>query len=813
MKKLSFILFVLFFTSILNAQQRQAPAYPLITHDPYFSIWSWEDDINSISTTHWTGKDHPMVGTINVDGTNYRFLGKDAVNFHDILPTSQMGKITEVIPKSGWESINFNDSSWKQSMAPYGNEGLAATTWKTEHLYFRESFDLASLKLEDLFLKISHDDDVDVYLNGERIYNCDDCWTDGDEFKYYEISKSTQKKLKKKNNVLAIHVKNNRGGQWLNAGIVEKRKIKGEAIQAKQIALNMTATQTSYTLVCGGVNVDLTFTSPLLLDDLDLLSRPVSYISIKTTPNDNKTHNVQVNFTASSMIAANDSSQDMIAEKSSTTSLNYLKVGTKEQPILKKKGDILCIDWGYLYVATSKKSDAVQNVTSIASAKKDLLSGEQSDFNNSGKNLVLTTTFPKEKINTEKEYLLLIGYDDVYSINYFGNKLRPWWNKDGKNTLTNELEIAYSNYSSIIERCDVFDEQLHKDGVEAGGEKYAKLLEIGYRQSIAAHKLLESPQGEILFLSKENNSNGSINTVDVTYPSAPLYLAYNPNLLKGMLNGIFYYSESGKWKKPFPAHDLGTYPIATGQTYGEDMPIEEAGNMLVLTTAIAKAEGNADYANKYWETLTIWADYLAKEGLDPANQLSTDDFSGHLARNANLSVKAIVGVGGYGYLAKQLGKNDIATKYTTIAKDMAVKWMDLADADDHYVLAFGNNDTWSQKYNLVWDKMIRLNLFPKEVYKTELDYYLTKNNKYGLPLDNRSDYSKSDWILWTATLTDTDEDFKIFADPIYTFAVETKDRVPMSDWHWTSSGDMRGFKARSVVGGYFIKLLNDKWNK
>jgi hypothetical protein len=139
-----------------------------------------------------------------------------------------------------------------------------------------------------------------------------------------------------------------------------------------------------------------------------------------------------------------------------------------------------------------------------------------------------------------------------------------------------------------------------------------------------------------------------------------------------------------------------------------------------------------------------------------------------------------------------------------------------ADDGDHLRLAFDRPETWSQKYNLVWDRILGLNLFPAEVKQKEMDYYKkVQNNQYGLPLDNRETYTKLDWITWTATLTQNRADFEALIAPVIAFLNATPDRSPMTDWYQTKTARKVGFTARPVVGGVFLQMLYNKavWQK
>jgi len=585
-----------------------------------------------------------------------------------------------------------------------------------------------------------------------------------------------------------------------------------------QRSVDVHATRTIYTFSDGKVLLTVSFTSPLLMDDLDLLSRPVSYVDLGVVSADGKPHQVELHFDATAEWAVNNVRQEVTWRRPKTPGLATMETGTTAQRVLASKGDDHRIDWGHLLVS-APAAQAQTFMGNVGEAREAFVErgghpardDERKPRRANDDWPGLCVRFDLGRVGEESTRRhLLIGYDDVLSVEFFGERLKAWWRRDAAVTTEAMLVQAAAEHDRVLKRCEAFDAALRKDAVAAGGQAYADLCELVYRQSIAAHKLVAGPDGTPLFFSKENNSNGSIGTVDVTYPSAPLYLVYNPVLVKGMLDPIFHYRESGKWKKPFPAHDVGTYPLANGQTYPHDMPVEESGNMIILTAAICRREGRTDYAKEHWESLTEWAAYLKEKGFDPENQLCTDDFAGRLAHNANLSVKAITALGCYAQMAGELGEKSVAREYRALAEDMVQRWLEAADDGDHYRLTFDRPGTWSQKYNLAWDGILALDLFPDVIDRKEIAYYLKIQNPYGVPLDSRKTFTKSDWVLWSATLARSRKDFEGLIAPIWRYVDMTPQRLPVGDWHETTNGHHIHMYARSVIGGYYMQMLKGK---
>ena len=603
---------------------------------------------------------------------------------------------------------------------------------------------------------------------------------------------------------------------------------------AEQTRLTVDATRTRYTFRAGVVELDATFMTPLLADDLDLLSRPVTYLTLAVRALDAHAHTVSAYVDMTGEWAVNLPHERVFWNVQETGALRLAAFRSEHQRVLERAGDHQRIEWGAAYLAIGRGAgellvgDIDQCRDTFAREGRLTAAGLRSpqprkvDYNSDPVAAALLPLSPDGSQAT-----VLIAYDDEWSVEYMHARLRPWWRRHAGTDPLAMLDSALRAFPAVEQRCRQFDQALAAEAASVGGDGYADLLALTWRHAIAAHKLVAAPDGRPFFLSKENFSNGCIATVDVTYPSAPLFLRFNPALLRAMLDPVIAYCSSPDWPHPFPAHDLGTYPLANGQTYrdfqtkrGPDeniietqMPVEEAGNMLILVAALARAEGHADYAATHWELLQQWADYLVENGFDPGEQLCTDDFSGALGHNVNLSAKAIMGIGGFAQLAAMLGYDALAAHYRSTAEAFARNWLQHGRDGDGTRLAFDQAGTWSLKYNLVWDRLLGLDLFPETERRRELAFYRTKAELFGAPLDNRGTLTKPEWMLWAACLADDRELLEDWIGRILRYANETPNRVPLSDLYFTDNGRKMGFQARSVVGGLAVALLAHQWTR
>ena len=558
-----------------------------------------------------------------------------------------------------------------------------------------------------------------------------------------------------------------------------------------QTECNVTPLSTYYTFENEHVKLKLCFTTPLLLNKPEILSRPVSYISYEIERKTDIHSRVKFLFGINARACVDNRKQDVCFKKTEVS----VAMGNTVQNPLAQSGDRVMIDWGYVHVCDKKATPLIiENSSGIINYVP------LNQVYNAYSDMPYLTTVRKELSG-----VVTIAYDEIYPIEYFGKPLKEYFAKDGT-TFEEMLEMAVDEYDEIKAECDAFDKELMAEALKKG-EDFNTVLCYAYRQAIAGHKMVADENGDIIFLSKECDSNGCIGTLDVTYPSIPLFLKYNPEFVLGMLRPIIRYAKSDEWKFDFAPHDVGQYPLANGQVYGNNeekyqMPVEESGNMLICLGAVYKySGGNKELFEENFDLMRTWADYLVEFGYDPANQLCTDDFAGHLNHNCNLSLKAILGIASFGMLSGEQKYLDIAAKY-------AKQWeFDAKSNLGATRLTFDNADGWSLKYNMVWDALLGFNLFSDDVKKAEIALYKTKMNEYGVPLDIRADYTKIDWLMWSVCLYPDKEYFDAVCNAMVKMMNDTPNRVPMTDWYYTKTAYERAFQGRTVVGGLFIPLL------
>lgn len=368
-------------------------------------------------------------------------------------------------------------------------------------------------------------------------------------------------------------------------------------------------------------------------------------------------------------------------------------------------------------------------------------------------------------------FTLTLSQEQAVQFEYDTNKVQqlpPLWTSyfSSENEL---VSFFYNDWSNAQTSATSIDTKVATDSLANAGQDYLTITSLAVRQVFATTQLAGSQDSYYLFL-KEISSNGDMQTVDVIFPAFPLFIYFNPDLGRLLLEPLFINQETGNLPAAYAIHDLGVFPNATGHNDGnaENQPLEECGNMIIMALAVAqKISGGADYLNQHYTILKQWNDYLVLDSLIPSNQISTDDFAGSLANQTNLALKGIIGIEAMAIIANITGHTDDATNFTNIAHDYITKWQQLGIVQAtngslaHTTLAYGMPNTHGLLYNLYADAWIKTNIVPRSVYKMQSSFYPTIAMQYGgkshfisPPLHALTNLQFL-WIPVTATLSST----------------------------------------------------------
>ncbi|KAJ7283979.1 DUF1793-domain-containing protein [Mycena rebaudengoi] len=601
----------------------------------------------------------------------------------------------------------------------------------------------------------------------------------------------------------------------------------GTFTKATQRSSKFTSTQSIFVLSAGPVDITVTFLSPVEPNDLIKQSIPFSYLAVSAASTDGAAHTVQVYTDISAEWVSGDNG--LTVNWNSTTSGSILthQVQLTNPTQFGENADH--IQYGSAFYSTPNTVGATFQTGSDVNVRAQFVNnGRLANTLDTGFRAI-NNNWPVFGLAHDLGSVTRASAPVVFSVGHIrdpaisyivaggGFQSRSLYFFSQFPTSASVISSFLCDYSAALSRANTFDAKVQTDAGRISAN-YVGVVALSIRQAFAAMELTISKNGntfntsDVILFMKEISSDGNMNTVDVIFPAWPIFLYTNPALGKFLLEGLFRYQASGQYPNKWSVHDLGSsYPRAVGHNDGNDeaMPVEESGNMVIMALSYALKTGDNSHLQQYRGLLDQWTQFLITDSLIPANQISTDDFAGPLANQTNLAIKGIVGIGAMSKIMGILGNTAQATNYSNIATSYVRQWQTLAASSTgaHLTLSYGQANSWGLSYNLYSDKLLKLNLFPQSVYDMQTAWYATHANAFGVPLDTRHTYTKTDWQIYTAGLVTSTAVRDTLINAVKGFASDGQSNAPFGDWYDTISGAPQGFRARPVVGGHLALLV------
>ncbi|EST06759.1 protein of unknown function DUF1793 [Kalmanozyma brasiliensis GHG001] len=629
-------------------------------------------------------------------------------------------------------------------------------------------------------------------------------------------------------------------------------------LAATQLRAEYTATRTMFAFEADKVKFNVTFLTPITPDDYVRQSLPLSYLHVELDKSTIKNRSIQLYtdiderwVTGHDYDFADWPYDQQYYEKNDTSVFFITRKHPEVYTEFRQRAE-----WGNATYAarnhtglTSRNNNNVVVHTEFIDHGK--LSFDHGPVGGPDNSFAFAVDFDAK--HAAKDALFAVGHMRTPYVNYIrakhpgSNSTKSYqedrygyWQTQFGDSLQDAVAFFINDFDSALEKAKKFDRQVLEDSRAAvgGGEvgdKYAAITQLSVRQAFATFEITVSKDSKgryntsdtLLFL-KEISSNGDMSTVDVIFPLFPILSYANPDMLRDLMLPIFEYTESGLYPNKWCVHDLGTYPNAFGYNDGNDEPmqVEESGNMIWMTLHWAQLVGKSKakpFLNDHYAIMKQWTQYLVDDSLIPAEQLSTDDFAGTLANQTDLAIKGIAAIAAMGKIADLLGHTKDARSYANISSSYIKLWQDYAISHDasHTKLAYQADASWGTVYNLLADRMLDLNLVPRAVYKIQDAWYPRVAEQYGVPLDSRHKWTKTDWEMFAAAASDDPATHKLFIELLYRFIDDGKTDAPFTDLMESTTGDfpkwphdpLIHFLARPVVGGHFAFLAKMKADK
>lgn len=738
------------------------PCVPLNVVSPYQSVWSCADYLYDSLPQHWTGSIVALIGAVRVDGSTYRFMGEDPS-----MPLAAEQKDVVVAPTTTTYNFQAGGISLQVRFST-PSIGLDSNIVAASRPVTDVTFMASSLDGKAHTVQLYYDNTAEgaVMRTDELVWWSRPAWVGESLAPVQTLRDSDLKPMKC--DIANFIADANRCNKLCYA---EPRCV---------AYVTEPSSRTCFLKSCGAVG-----------DETPAKGKKANFLTVP--------------------------------RQEGSKTLTVMQIGAASQRELAQGSDR--INWGQWLVATPKDAAGLHTVMAGATACR------QSFANGTYFSLKDDATGPRAAhdgwpvlsvawdlqldVGSKVEQHLTLAYDQVISQRFFGTDMAPLWRKEWGDALS-MLEAFEASRAKDLAAIFAFDSDLVAKLTKRGGDMFATLASLAYRQVVGGTQAVHNPlTGEEWVFMKEISSDGDVSTVDVVYPAFPMFQYLYPEYFRKLLLPLLVYGNNETkaygidmpYNLAWAPHHLGHWPVCDlAPQHQEQMPVEESGNMLIMLAALYRVQESISYLENYWPMLDEWADYIVASLPDPGNQLCTDDFEGPSPHNTNLAAKGIVALAAYADLVRARGNASKAQAYQDWAMAFAKYWVVKADAGDRYRLQFDLPDTWSLKYNLLYQRSLDLSVFSEAVMEKESAYYRSQLQRCGVPLDSRHPYTKSDWTMWAATLGSAPQ-LEAFVQGLYTFANITPSRVPFSDWYDVGTCISKGFRARPVQGGLFAPMV------